>query len=121
MLKISSPINQQIGCVYTSVESINARLPLNVFFTHGQYRNGRVFHGMFVGPSEAYRAQTPQEHFSTSEAAFFACIDMAVNQQCERLDKNKPGLKTHLLLEQLLTTGELNGELCDTSIFRLEY
>jgi hypothetical protein len=63
----------------------------------------------FTGQGEAYRAETPQEHY---RAAFFACIDMAVYQLSERLDKNKPGFKSYLLLERMLTTGEVNAELC---------
>jgi len=64
----------------------------------------------FTGHGEAYRAQSPQEHF---RAAFFACVDTAVSQLSERLDKNKPGLKTYLSLEKMLTTGEINVELCE--------
>jgi len=66
--------------------------------------------GRFTGQAEAYRAQTAQEYF---RAAFFACIDTAVNQLSERLDKNSPGLKSYLSLERMLTTGEVNSELCE--------
>jgi len=63
-----------------------------------------------TGHGEAYRAQTPQEHF---RPAFFACVDTAVNQLSDRLDRNKPGLKTYLSLEKMLTSGEIDAELCE--------
>jgi len=64
----------------------------------------------FTGHGEAYRAQTAQEHF---RAAFFACVDTAVNQLSERLDKTKPGPKTYLFPEKMVTSGEIDAELCE--------
>jgi len=40
-------------------------------------------------------------------------VDTAVNQLSEKLDKNKPGLKTYLSLEKMLASGEIDAELCE--------
>jgi len=44
---------------------------------------------------------------------FVLPVDTAVNELSERVDKNKPGLKTYLSLEKMMTFGEINAELCE--------
>lgn len=65
----------------------------------------------FTGNADAHQSATPQAHY---RSAFFAVIDSAVTQLCDRFDKEKPGLKTYLSLENMLLTGTIDEQLCST-------
>jgi len=65
----------------------------------------------FTGNADAHHSDTPQAHY---RSAFFAVIDSAVTQLCDRFDKEKPRVETYLSLENMLLTGAIDEQLCIT-------
>ena len=73
------------------------------------YREGAVHHPDLLAMQTLIKVPL---HKSTIGLHSLAVIDSAVTQLCDRFDKEKPGLKTYLSLENMLLTGTIDEQLC---------